>query len=444
MKKYLYVLFVGLLCCACEKISVDDLDGVAPTCKVKVDTRTIVELQYPVMLYAFDIATGELASTSVISDADNVSPLNLAAGSYQIVAAAGCADCDVQTTSLSGGITMPESGRLDVPLQMGSVFFTVEEDTHVNIEIGNKVAAVDLALADIPEETTAVNVSLSVLHSTLSFNGTLGGTTKTTLALTKEGDVWKAPRCYVLPTNGDCLTLSIELVSPSGTAVYGYTCPTPLLANTPYALNGSFQSGFEVNGVVTVAGWNEPQTINFEFGNDVVDDNNNTDETTDPSENTADVYTVTSIPEGCSFWNNHFVVTVFNDDGSSADLLLMSKEEWTDVTSASHETTPEMAQQLVEEYVEDGIDGWTIPTKDHVPVLVEMLGGYELDGINALLTENGLTTLSTGMVQGVTVRYLCEDATYSYTWDGGSVSPAGAKRTYHLRAVKLVHVEVAQ
>ena len=437
MKKILCLFVWLLVSCAPKLLEEETPDNTIHP--MRVYTRSEIDLSYPLTLYAFNSESGELASLATQNSPDeDVVTLGLPQGRYLIVVLAGTKDCDVpEAPSMTDVISLPSSKILSTPLQMGSAAVYVTENTTVNITLYNQVAAVELTLSDIPAEATSVSISFSLLHDGLSFSGAYSGHVVVTVPLAKEGDTWSAPLFYTLPGSGSKFILSITTTTPSGTQTYGYTHNETLEANTPYSLVGSYSKGFSVNGSITLAGWNEPKVINFLFGEG--QPNSGGSGTDEPHD-----FTMSEIPEAGTLWNGHIIAAVPEITDEDVELLLLSTTEWAGVTSAFHGETPDMAVNIVEAYVEGDIDGWRIPTRDEARLMRNVLGESSLQETNEMFTTHGIATLSTGedVESGNKVRYLCDDANYSFIWDDTSVSKCGSKRTYHLRAVKRLRVKL--
>ena len=414
---------------------------------VHILTRSTSDISYPLTLYAFNVEDGTLVTSDTqFTEADELS-FALSAGNYYMVAVAGIEDCDVPSSSiLSSTIYAPSNGELTQPLQMGSASVQVTQNTTVSITLYNQVAAVDLSLYDIPTDVISVSVSLALMASGISFDGNYKGSSTTTIELVKEDDVWKAPLFYTLPNNSEQLTLSITTTTLSGTQTYGYTHTSPLDANTPYILKGSFTEGFSVNGSIALAGWNKARTISFTFGGENNGDDN--PDTPDIPDNPEEVYQVETLPEIGTLWNGHFVVGILDsDDENITPMLLLSTSEWTGVTSALNEETPGMAAEIAAAYTEGGLSGWRIPTRREVVKMCAALGNTTLEETNAFLTANEIVPLSIGTDDetGNTIRYLCDDAGFTFKWDSeGSPSKAGSKRGYHLRLVNSVRFRITE
>lgn len=457
MKKTFVLMLAALGMYACTPVIIDEEPVNAPTNKLHISTRSSTDISYPLTLYAFDGTSENITTRVTIEGQGDIPELELPRGNYHIIALAGSEGCTIPSNpTLEDAISLPDINFTTQPIQMGSASISVTENADVNITLYNQVAAINLSLADIPTEVTAVSVTLSLLHNKLGFNGTMFGNSSATVELTKNDELWVAAPFYTLPSSGDRLTLSITTTSPTGKQTYGYTHNKPLVANTPYSLFGSFEAGFIVNGIIELAGWNTPEEIIFTFGNDEVGEedepNNNEDETEgddnkgneneDEGENEDGSITVTAIPEVGQIWNGHFVAAVVGATENSAELLLLSATEWTNVTSSLHAETPSMASDLVSAYSEGGLTDWSIPTQDEAIKLIQSIGSSKLTATNATLKSNSMTIISTGDDASKNpVRYLCDDAGYAFNWEQLSkASRCGTSRNYHLRAVKRIKV----
>ena len=455
MKKTFILTLTALSLYACTPVIIDEEPANTPTNKLHISTRSNTDLSYPLALYAFDSESESITARAILENQGDIPQLELPRGSYHIVALAGSEDCTIPNNpTLKDAISLPDINLTAQPIQMGSASINVTQDADVNITLYNQVAGINLSLADIPAEVTAVSVTLSLLHNKLGFNGTMTGNSSATVELTKTEGLWVAAPFFTLPSSGDKLTLSITTTSPAGKQTYGYTHNRPLLANTPYTLIGSFEAGFTINGIIELAGWNAPEEIIFTFGNDEVeeddepnnyeDENKNNDNTgnEDEGENEDGSITVAAIPEAGQIWNGHFVAAVVDATESNAELLLLSATEWTNVTSSLHAETPSMATDLISAYSEGELTDWSIPTQDEAVKLIQSIGTSKLTAANATLKSNNMSIISTGEdAAGNPTRYLCDDAGYAFTWEQLSkASRCGTSRTYNLRAVKRIKV----
>lgn len=446
MKNQSLWLLVMSLCCmvmACtraidEEVAESDTKNVK---SVQVVTRAESEVIYPLTLYAFDAETAELASVITATSSEEVLRLSLPSGKYHLVALGGTDECTLPAVpTREDVIAFPAVNRLSKPLQMGVADVQVSLNTTVSLTMYYQVASVDLALSDIPSDADRVRVTLSPLYGKLAFDGSYSGCVSSTVDLTQQADgTWTAPTFYTLPGASQQLTLSIAVSQSGNEQTYGYMCNGTLKSATPYLLSGSFGHGFSVNGVVSAAGWNAMEQIEFVFGTGSTSEE-------EPEEGDTE-QPVNAFPAAGSIWNGHIVGAVENVTETSAELLLLSRDEWRNVPSAYNAEAPDAALAAVGEYAEEELTGWSIPTSDEAKTIRAAIGNTWLGDTNATLVANGLTPLSDNVTDdnGNNVRYLCESATRAFVWNvatSNAISKAGSKRTYYLRAVKRVKVEL--
>lgn len=425
---------------------------------VGITTRSTADISYPITLYAFNSESGILAGKTTASSANNNLTLPLRLGSYHLVALAGAqklGTTDSPTSNSSIGI--PSNGIIESAVQLGAADITVSTtDVSVDLTMRYQVAQIGIELHDIPTDVSSVSVSLSSLYTDMTFQGDLTGGKAVNIQLSRDDNgIWKSGTKYTLPGSTTQLTLSISMTKGEATQTYAYTHGSNLEAGTPYTFIGSYIEGFYLTGSVTSAGWNEPQKINFTFGvgaganedneenNEEDNENEGNNDDTNNSQGTKDDdlpddtdanYWVTTIPEAISIWNGHFVgVATKSSDNTSADLLLISLQEW--------ETTAANATTAWSGYSEGNIESWRIPTSEEM-ITIASWGKTEnrntLDKANGKLTnEGGGTKLTNG------AYYLCDDGAKIVKFSESKASNAGSD-TYRLRLVKSITVKIPQ
>ena len=433
MKRWYYLL---LLCvfAGCLSPIVEDEEAVNEEHRsVNVLTRSTSPIQYPLTLYAFDADKGVLVASKIQHVADDELSLQLSTGNYYLVALAGVSGCNVPSKpTLSSLITVPSSGFFSSSLQMGRAALNVIQNTTMSITLNNQLAAVNVSFCDIPAEAESVTAHFYPMVSGLSLGGDYSGSTTIKVPLEKEGDMWNAPLFYTLPNEGP-LHLTVIASTPNKIYSYGYALSCSLNPNTPYVFSGSIVEGVMTNGSLPLDGWNETEYISFTFGD--VNEEDNTGNEDD------EVLGVEELPEVGTLWNGHFVVAYGDSDDETNRILLLSTMEWRGVTSATHEDTPAMAADIASTYTEGDFSDWRIPTRDEVRKMCAASGDMSLDATNECLRTNGIAPLGIGddAETGDAIRYLCDEAAYSFRWDSdGKPSAAGRKRTYHLRLVRTV------
>jgi hypothetical protein len=438
-------LFAALLLMAsCEVVDLTDLHSSnssqgstsanAQTLRVNA-TATEGTISYPVTVYAFD-ADGSYVASQAIESASGSLSLKLDPGSYRIVALAGTDDITIEEVEgLGSKINVPSQST--TALQMGSANVTITS-TPVNayINMGYMVSGVRFTLSNVPEDATAVSVTVSNVATQMDFSGTPAGnsTTVAPLSYSVSDKVWQSDEIYIVPAKEQKTIFSINITRPDNTETYAYTYPSALVVGTPYHFRGKYtkqedqpgqeeQSGILLEGDFSAAVWDELQTIDFDFGGNDIG-------TAEGNE---------YIPSG-SIWNGHVVAIAESIDEHNEELLLYSIAEWTDVSSSLPKSSyPNMADSIAKSYIEGDLSGWEIPTKAQV------------DAIKAIYYAGSGTSLSTLLEQveggsvgywensGNNTRYLCDGATYSYNFKQfNNVSKTGTSTLYRLRLVKKV------
>lgn len=440
----LWALLIASAFVSCYDPADENLGKTLSRAELKITTRSVGEIIYPLTIYAFDPVTEECRLQKTFNaDAASAARLELPEGRYRLVAMAGTAGCDVPSkTVLSGIVSMPDDNYLDHPLMQGGADLTVTGNASVDIMMYHSVASVSVVLSEVPADIASVDVTFSDFCQTLAFNGECRGSAAVTVSCQKNGDLWEAPVIYVLPGSGQKLLLTIGLIAADGSkSDYGYTYHGAIVANRPYRFSGSYRGGFNVNGTVDVADWDTGEVVDFAFGVGVDDGDDAGGGGSDTGQGGTVV--VGSLPVSETIWNGHFVALVQNADASGADVLLLSLSEWKGVPAEAQ--TAGVAQALADSYVEGEIGGWQIPVKEEVQAMKEAFG-IRLSDINRTLASAGGEILSDSGedAERNAVRYLCDGGEKSYSWDVRSTSftTPGTKRNYYLRAVKKLRMVV--
>lgn len=447
-----------LLLAACVNHIAEEEEALSGEChEVRITTRAGGEnLPYPVSVYAF-APDGACVAQQTVTKATDALKLSLPSGTYHLVALAGTDDYTLpEPMTFTSAITL-KAGKTAASsaLMMGSADITLATTgTTADITLSYRVARISLALSDVPAGTTAVSVNFSPFHTALLANGSYDGANQTGTVICSKSTAtngWKADDCYLFPGSAQQTVISITLTdADKKTNTYGYTCPNPLLAATPYTLFGSYQHGLGVNGELKYEGWKQPVDVTFSFGTD----SGNGDSSNEGGGNTGGGdtdFTVDEIPAAATRWQGHVVALVQNKTATAADLLLISLEEWTGVNSALNADQATQAVVIAGNYTENRlaenglVSQWRIPTTAEANLLRNSYGASAgLSLINNEITQANGTALSATDkdATGNTVRYLCNDAKSSFTLNGiaNSTSGAGDARTYYLRLVRTVPV----
>ena len=368
------------------------------------------EVLYPVHVYAYDASGDEVSTLEINSASDDLS-MELSTGTYTIAAVSGSTDFS--------------KGYNTVPLMLAKSNVTITtKDVDATLAMKYAVAGLSFAFDNVPENVMSVEVSINSVYTMVSTLGVCGNEQEKKLGCTKDNvtGVWKTDTVYVLPTEGETLTFTINFGFSDGTyKPHTYTYKGTLLAGTPYYFNGSYDSG-EVNAKVTLtlsaAKWNEAVVENFSFGEGVNNNNNQ-------SSSDAKVFYVDEMPAPCSVWNGHLLISLDEETGEG---LLYSNEEWSDVSSAEEGASNVLqAVNIASSYKEDDVENWSIPTKEQADAIVTIAGNTlslcSLLGYKNTFPEN---------------RYLCDDAHSYFNLYNKRIDLTYKSDTYYLRLVKPV------
>lgn len=424
-----FLLIALLLLASCEKVDLTngdeggniELNG--KKYKVSVTTRSATtDIQYPIIIKVTNGA-GEVVAQQSVNSADEKISLSLPNGKYMMSAISG-------STDFSKGFSLQ-------PLMIGSSDFTVDSSsTNITIVMAYAVASLSMSMTNVPDDVSSMNVTVSPVSSSITETGNYSGSRNVEIPCSKSGSgQWTTGKVYLLPGSGSNTVLSVSLSSPSGKDVYSVTYPTPLEASVPYNFTGEYSgitpSDFTISGTLQYQGWSADVSGTFSFGP------GGTNSFSDlPESPVSEDVTVSSMPAQGSVWNGHVVAYV---DGSNA--LLLSKEEWTSLTSALYEADPDVAKNLAYAYKESELSGWAIPTSDEARLLKAAWTTDNFDDLNSLFSTVNGKKVSMYEEEKGNARYLCQSARSTFSFaPKSSITAAGATvKTYRLRLVKSVH-----
>lgn len=343
------------------------------------------------------------------------------------------------------------------PLQMGFAdICPTAANATVSLQMYYQMSSVNIVLSGLPDECTSAYVSISSPAYAITMNGELTDNQKTCIPLEYDSsrEEWTSGEAYLFPTTGTQtnFTISYNDNESEHFAVVSYM--SPLKPGTPYILQGtlSTEGSLVVSGSVTASQWGEPVNMNFTFSPDnstVVSPDGESSSNGSGESDTYPTYTVESIPEALSLWDGHIIASVTPDEASpasSAILLLLSLEDYGNVTSAYNAETPTQATGIAANYTEFGLSSWNIPTEEEAR---KLRNAYLSDAtlFDNLLTEAKASPIVLNDDKGNNIRYLCDEAKSTYSFKAGNsynpIKEAGAKvTTYHLRLIKKVRVKL--
>lgn len=428
--KWLLVAAICLPFSACQSLLEED-SQTADSCSLAVETRSAgtSEVLYPLYLYAFS-EKGACTASQVIEGEEELMELTLPAGNYQIIAISGVSNVYSMPESPSLDDVITLEGAADTPLMVGKADVTVggSSEESLVITLSYAVAALNVALKNIPSDVAAVSFSLSPLHSSWSFGGSYGGNSQKVevpCSLDTE-NIWSSKTCYLFPGKGAETTFSIVLDKKDGSrSIYGYTYSGIPEAGRPFNVGGNYSGGVTVGGSFIGGDWGTAIEVEFDFGAAT-----QTDEEDGSEEPEVDL---SGLPEVGSIWQGSIVAAVGEADDAGVDLLLMTLDEW--------EATTSQVEDVISGYSVNDISDWRLPTYDEAKTLRGSYSGDNRTALNERISEYDSSLYGLDGEE----RYLCdkEGVYYSFIFKGGTtISQAGTKRTYYVRLVKTYRVQL--
>ena len=453
-------LSFAMTCCilsSCEKVDMleDGGDGAQTntsgvTRNVKLVAKAIdnTDVAYPLTIYAFDTEGNNVTSTVINSKDDASATLKLKKGRYHLTAVSLPSSYEPLSSVKDWNATfsMPKSGYATVPLMTGSADINVtSSDQIAHISLGYRQASLSVTINDVPSSVTSVDVTLSSAYTDMTLAADLSGKMMVTVpcvkgAASNNGVTWSTGKFYILPSVNAQPSITISFSGgTTGDVSYSHTYNASLLAGTPYNFTATYKGKAEggggssdddvtINTDISAGKWADEVKESFNFGPDV----NKTESPSDPESN---VITVTTLPGSGDIWNGHVVGFVNEISETEREVVLISIKEWEKISSA-FSSNANQAKEIAAQYEENGLSGWIIPTRNDGMALNRL---YSYDNNRALINSALETCGGTGLIQmyGTSaVRYLCEDAEYTYSYKSATITKAGEKTTYYLRLVK--------
>ena len=453
-------LSFAMTCCilsSCEKVDMleDGEDGAQTntsgvTRNVKLVAKAIdnTDVAYPLTIYAFDTEGNNVTSTVINGKDDASATLKLKKGRYHLTAVSLPSSYEPLSSVKDWNATfsMPKSGYATVPLMTGSADINVtSSDQIAHISLGYRQASLSVTINDVPSSVTSVDVTLSSAYTDMTLAADLSGKMMVTVpcvkgAASNNGATWSTGKFYILPSVNAQPSITISFSGgTTGDVSYSHTYNASLLAGTPYNFTATYKGKAEggggssdddvtINTDISAGQWADEVKESFNFGPDV----NKTESPSDPESN---VITVTTLPGSGDIWNGHVVGFVNEISETEREVVLISIKEWEKISSA-FSSNANQAKEIAAQYEENGLSGWIIPTRNDGMALNRL---YSYDNNRALINSALETCGGTGLIQmyGTSaVRYLCEDAEYTYSYKSATITKAGEKTTYYLRLVK--------
>ena len=226
------------------------------------------------------------------------------------------------------------------------------ESKTVNLELERKVLELStVTISQVPDEVTAVTVSVAPFYSGIRFNGSYVDESPLTctfaLAESATAGVWEAaPHQLAFPSKG-VPTITVTFTrGETGSSSYTYTAENALTANNRYNISGTYTEplGVTLEGAITLQAWTtDPSAIPFDFdeSNAISDSGSGGSGTDDPNAGSGGSGTDdpnagsggsdnTEAPVAGQTYKGCYVVSVDNDSHS---VVLLSNSNKTGIGS---------------------------------------------------------------------------------------------------------------
>lgn len=400
---------------ACEKCIIEE-SSVADdeSSKLFISTRAAAandggdadgEISYPVNVYVFD-EDGACVATKSIESSEEPLELNVPAGDYDVYAVAGADGEDYDLPSKSDAATNAtvelkeghEHG--DLMTANGSVTMAFGEENKLTLELARKVMMLEsINIEKVPENVTAVSVTLSPLRENLLLNGDYEGSNgvfETDLQKASDGTTWKSSKeVYLLEAAGPA-TVKVSFTVKDEVKTYSFECSDELKANHKININGTFGEGnLKMEGIMTGATWDSPVDIPLDFSDGESSTTTSDDDTT--NKGTGEVPSVGTLYKGC-------YVLKLENTGNKTIVTLMSSNEASNLTFNENDQSSIKAaidKAMLQLTVPD-ITGWRLPTLEEIKYIANN-NEYIKSQIQKIREEEGNKSI-------IALKY----ATYSY------------------------------
>lgn len=369
-------------------------------------------ITYPIDLYAY--SGGNEIEHITVTSSEEKPVMELSTGNYSIYAVSGSRD-------------FTDKGYSTTPLMIGSTIVTLgKTDKETAITMQYAVAKVSVALSDVPDNITAVQVEIGQQYNYINEIGELSGSKEIKLSCKKLDTTWVSDTIYVLPGCGTSTSIEIGCKTDEDNVTvkqYSYEYPQPLQAGCPYNFKGSYDSGITYSKIsfsLEASGWSETVEHSFTFGEGA-----NENQNIIPTD--ASTFYVDELPTPCSAWNGHVVATI---DGEG-NALLFSLNEWGPITNIDNEITEILG------YTENSLTGWSVPTEEQAQSICNLFrngGGYNISTFNDLIMSIDGMSLK---IKNDNSSYLCSDKSIEYSLNQKNVRNI-RNQDHYLRLVKPV------
>ena len=400
-----------LMCAACEKELMTendvtkteeptDLTWLEDSGRLTIVTRsTSTEtVSYPVTVYIMD-SEGTCLRRETIATAGDELSVRLYAGNYQVYAIGGAsaegyslpaaddATADSEITLKDG------AAHADLMTAGSSIKIGRSEENRLTLSFVRKVMMLkSVEVSDIPDDATAVSLSLSPLNKAITLGGNyVSGAQTSTIALEKQSDgtTWKnASTQYLLPSEG-ASSITVSMTRADNTISYTYSTTQQLQANSELNISGRYTGDageFVLSGVFYGPTWAAPTNISFTFSEDGAQGEVSGGGNSTSGEGGSDE----AAPALDSWYQNCFVFMSADDDSGEYTVVTLLHRSEVDINTADKSQSDLISEinAALPDFDINGITGWRLPTEDEAKAVraarvntnVAKQGGQAMNG----------------------------------------------------------------
>jgi len=352
---------------SCEK-EFSEVTPVNPESSLTVTTRSESggeEVAYPVAVYLFD-ANKACIDFQRIESADASVCYDLVEGVYDVYAFGGVAEGkytlpSVKEATLESVIALQDGQEHgDLMMANSSVTTTKGEANTINLLMNRCVSKIaSIVIKQVPDDVTAVSVTLSKTYKSMAFNGTKKDVNIEVITLEKsstESGTWelKTPR-HVLFDVAASASVKISMTTNGNAKGYTYQLTDKWKSNYLYHINATYteKQNFHVTGTITGATWQGTEDIVFNF-----DETNTQDGGSGPTINE-------TAPEVGTLYKGCYVLSR-TEESNAIKVLLLHPNQYSDVcngTMSQEEARNSINSKLSEIASENEITGWHLPNE---------------------------------------------------------------------------------
>lgn len=352
---------------SCEK-EFSEVTPVNPESSLTVTTRSesgTEEVAYPVAVYLFD-ANKACIDFRRIESADASVCYDLVEGVYDVYAFGGVAEGkytlpSVKEATLESVIALQDGQEHgDLMIANSSVTTTKGEANTINLLMNRCVSKIaSIVIKQVPDDVTAVSVTLSKTYKSVGFNGTMKDVNIEVITLEKSGTesgTWelKTPR-HVLFDVAASASVKISMTTNGNAKGYTYQLTDKWKSNYQYHITATYteKQNFHVTGTIKGATWLGTEDIVFNF-----DETNTQDGGSGPTINE-------TAPEVGTLYKGCYVLSR-TEESNAIKVLLLHPNQYSDVcngTMSQEEARNSINSKLSEIASENEITGWHLPNE---------------------------------------------------------------------------------